>query len=295
MINKKNNAKTLWVGVLLLGMGGLATAQNIGINATGVVPDASALLDVSSSDKGVLIPRVLLTGTADVATIPSPATSLLVYNTATVADVTPGFYYFNGTNWERIISGLVTGTDDQNISGSNLNGTALTIGIENGTSETIDLSSLKDGAGTDDQNISGSGLDGTTLTIGIENGNNETVDLSSLRDGTGTDDQNISGSGLNGTTLTIGIENGNNETVDLSSLRDGSGTDDQNISGSGLNGTTLTIGIENGNNETVDLSSLRDGTGTDNQTLNLTGNTLSIVRGNSIIKTKEEKELLKKD
>ena len=38
---------------------------------------------------------------------------------------------------------------------------------------------------TDDQNISGSLLDGTTLTIGIENGQSETVDLSSLEDGTG--------------------------------------------------------------------------------------------------------------
>jgi hypothetical protein len=37
-------------------------------------------------------------------------------------------------------------------------------------------------SGTDDQNISGSGLSGTTLTIGIENGSNETVDLSSLTD-----------------------------------------------------------------------------------------------------------------
>ena len=38
---------------------------------------------------------------------------------------------------------------------------------------------------TDGQNISGSSLDGTTLTIGIENGQSETVDLSSLEDGTG--------------------------------------------------------------------------------------------------------------
>ncbi len=36
--------------------------------------------------------------------------------------------------------------------------------------------------GTDDQNISGSGLSGTTLTIGIENGSSETVNLSSLQD-----------------------------------------------------------------------------------------------------------------
>ena len=78
--------------------------------------------------------------------------------------------------------------------------------------------STQDGTGTDDQNISGSGLSGTTLTIGIEDGSSETVNLASLRDGTGTDDQNISGSGLSGTTLTIGIEGGSNETVNLSSL-----------------------------------------------------------------------------
>ena len=56
------------------------------------------------------------------------------------------------------------------------------------------------------------------MTIGIEGGSSETVDLVSLQDGTGTDDQNISGSSLSGTTLTIGIEGGSSETVDLSSL-----------------------------------------------------------------------------
>ena len=77
--------------------------------------------------------------------------------------------------------------------------------------------------GTDDQNISGSGLNGTNLTIGIEGGTNQTVDLGPIQDGTGTDDQNISGSGLNGTNLTIGIEGGSNEVVDLSPLQGSSG------------------------------------------------------------------------
>ena len=162
----------------------------------------------------------------------------------------------------------------QNISGSGLSGTTLTIGIEGGNSETVDLSGLQDGTGTDDQNISGSGLSGTTLTIGIEGGNSETVNLSGLQDGTGTDDQNISGSGLSGTTLTIGIEGGNSETVNLSGLRDGIGTDDQNISGSGLSGTTLTIGIENGSSETVNLSSLSNAT-------NITGLSDALVEDNS--------------
>ncbi|WP_229732479.1 hypothetical protein [Muriicola marianensis] len=190
-------------------------------------------------------------------------------------------------------------TDDQNISGSSLVGTNLTIAIENGASEVVDLSSLvgtddqnltlaantlsiEDGNSvdltpyldnTDDQNISGSSLVGTNLTIGIENGASEVVDLSSL---VGTDDQNISGSSLVGTNLTIAIENGASEVVDLSSLV---GTDDQNISGSSLVGTNLTIGIENGTSEVVDLSSL---VGTDDQNLTLAANTLSIEDGNSV-------------
>lgn len=50
----------------------------------------------------MLIPRVSLTGTTDVATISTPAVSLMVYNTATTADVTPSFYYWNGTAWTTL-------------------------------------------------------------------------------------------------------------------------------------------------------------------------------------------------
>ncbi len=115
---------------------------------------------------------------------------------------------------------------------------------------------------TDDQNIADLALNNTTLTVGIENGNSQDVDLASLQDGTGTDDQNIADLALNNTTLTVGIENGNSQDVDLVALQDGTGTDDQNISGSGLSGTELTIGIENGNSQTVDLAPLQQGAGT---------------------------------
>ena len=71
-----------------------------------------------------------------------------------------------------------------------LTGTTLSV-TDAGGNVSADLASLQDGTGTDDQNISGSGLSGTTLTIGIENGTNEMVDLSSLQDGTGTDDQTL--------------------------------------------------------------------------------------------------------
>ncbi|GAC1422599.1 MAG: hypothetical protein NVSMB67_19610 [Flavisolibacter sp.] len=60
------------------------------------------MLEVQSTNKGLLIPRVALTSTQDVTTITTPATSLLVYNTATttgINSVQPGFYYWNGASW----------------------------------------------------------------------------------------------------------------------------------------------------------------------------------------------------
>ncbi len=180
------NVKTILVGALFYGVANSGFAQNVGINATGANPDASAVLDVSSNDKGVLIPRVALTGTNDAATVTSPATSLLVYNTATISDVTPGFYYYDGTIWQRIVSGAVVGTDDQNISGSGLSGTTLTIGIEGGTSETVDLSSLQDGTGTDSQTLSLSGQ-----TLSISGGNNVTLPSGADNMGNHTATQNV--------------------------------------------------------------------------------------------------------
>lgn len=79
------------------------SAQGVSINGTGTgtAPDASAILDLNVSGitpkKGFLAPRVALTGSGDATTITSPATSLIVYNTATGGGVSPGFYYNSGT------------------------------------------------------------------------------------------------------------------------------------------------------------------------------------------------------
>lgn len=88
---------------------GEAQAQGVGINDDNTAPDNSAMLDVKSTSKGVLIPRVPLTSTAVAAPVAAPATSLLVYNTQTAGDVTPGFYYWNGTQWVRLASAASTG------------------------------------------------------------------------------------------------------------------------------------------------------------------------------------------
>lgn len=76
-------------------------AQNVAINTTGAVANTSAMLDISSTNTGLLVPRVALTMTTASAPVAAPATSLLVYNTATAADVTPGYYYWGGSAWIR--------------------------------------------------------------------------------------------------------------------------------------------------------------------------------------------------
>lgn len=84
----------------------LMVFSQVGIGTN--IPESSAKLEVSATDKGFLPPRVTLTGTADISTIASPATGLFVYNTATAgvspSNVTPGLYYYDGSKWQRIIN-----------------------------------------------------------------------------------------------------------------------------------------------------------------------------------------------
>ena len=91
-------------------------AQNVGIGTNTFTPDNSALLELQSTNSGLLIPRVPLTSATDATTISSPATSLMVYNTNTNGtapnNVYPGYYYNQGTTtapkWVR----LETNTDN---------------------------------------------------------------------------------------------------------------------------------------------------------------------------------------
>jgi hypothetical protein len=89
--------KTYWTNFGMKGLllGSLLWAQSVGIGTSS--PDASARLEVSSTNQGVLIPRVSLTSVTDGTTIPNPATSLLVYNTNTSLPQGAGYYYNAGT------------------------------------------------------------------------------------------------------------------------------------------------------------------------------------------------------
>ena len=87
-----------WSGAALVDGVITDTGAKVGIGVA--VPNG--VLDITSTTDGLLIPRVTLTGTASALPLTFPTTSELVYNNATVSDVTPGYYYWNGSSWLRI-------------------------------------------------------------------------------------------------------------------------------------------------------------------------------------------------
>ena len=100
-------------------------AGNVGIGTT--TPNASSLLDVNSNTRGILIPQISLTATNAATPITSPATSLLVYNTATAGttpnNVVPGYYYNSNTPAAPIWKRFATGNGEAWIVGGNNFGT----------------------------------------------------------------------------------------------------------------------------------------------------------------------------
>jgi hypothetical protein len=111
----------------------IGTTGNVAIGTTTIT--SSAALDVTSTSRGVLLPRVELTATNAAGPVTSPVTSLLVYNTATAGvapnNVTPGFYMWDGSAWLRFDVGNNIG--DWKITG-NSNTTAPTAPTTYGTS-----------------------------------------------------------------------------------------------------------------------------------------------------------------
>jgi len=72
----------------------------VSINNLGTAPDSSAILDVNATNKGILVPRVALVSTSSTEPIENPTNSLLLYNTASINDVTPGFYFWDSINFK---------------------------------------------------------------------------------------------------------------------------------------------------------------------------------------------------
>lgn len=172
---KKN--KTIKIIILFLIT--LISQAQVGIGT--VSPDAA--LDISSATEGLLIPRVALTTTTSALPLTLPTISELVYNYATVADVTPGYYYWNGLIWVRLAAGSTTNWSTTGntgiVDGINFIGTAAATNVDvafrrnNLSAGKIGISSTSFGVGALNlgatTNSTAFGTNALTLNTGLNN------------------------------------------------------------------------------------------------------------------------------
>ena len=88
--------KSYFLGIFTILFLNILTVAQVGINTTS--PAAGSMFDITSLDKGMLIPRVNITNLSTIAPITGGGTeSLLIYNTN--ATTGKGFHYWSGIVW----------------------------------------------------------------------------------------------------------------------------------------------------------------------------------------------------
>ena len=188
--------------------------QGFGTNA----PDRSAAVDIVSTKRGLLIPRISLTGTNDATTVNNPHNSLLVYNTNTSASgpdqVTPGFYYYEVTGggnhgagkWVKFVSSETEKTTSVSSANDRLTvGAPVTTGNNTNYELTVDetkieLNNLSTTGGKLDENKISGGTAGQVLVT------KETTPGSGVFEATWVNPQDFVNDailGVNGITTTV--------------------------------------------------------------------------------------------
>ena len=118
MKTKKNKLAQLFL--LLLMIQSVVNLQAQVRMGGSVTPNPNAVLDLNANDtisgsRGLLLPRVALISTATANPLMEHVAGMLVFNTATSGDVSPGVYYNDGTKWVRGTGGAVVEPPVSNI------------------------------------------------------------------------------------------------------------------------------------------------------------------------------------
>ncbi|WP_411029844.1 hypothetical protein [Spongiimicrobium sp. 3-5] len=152
--------KLVYNTLFLLGYG--LTHAQIGIGTTTPNPDAA--LEIAAVDKGLLLPRVALTGTNNASPLSAHVEGMVVYNTTNSSNLDPGYYFNDGSKWvklaidsgNRVISNLI----------DNGNGT-VTYTDGTGTQNVVTITALSENVFIQDGtvDINGDGMPNNNVTL----------------------------------------------------------------------------------------------------------------------------------
>ncbi|MGN7866640.1 hypothetical protein [Chryseobacterium sp. 22458] len=136
---------------------GTVDAQ-VGINTN--TPNTSSVLDINSSNKGVLFPQydlVVLNSTS--TPVANPTDGLIIYNSGGASTFPKGYYVWIRNQWQRI---LIAGSEPQNMSLLIGSGVLIPAGSTNNTLANFSVTSNK---------ITGASLAADNSTITLPAGN----------------------------------------------------------------------------------------------------------------------------
>lgn len=182
-MTKNSLLKTLiFATTIILGLD-IQAQMKIGNNPTTI--NANSVLEIESTNKGLLLPRIGLTSTTSFAPLAAHIAGMTVYNTATAGDVTPGYYYNDGSKWVRIFG----------VSAANNTTAANLITITNGTGATltamtvgVDTTALKSFLNNKIQVTTAAPLTGNGTAaspLGVTQNNTTAASLITITNGTG--------------------------------------------------------------------------------------------------------------
>jgi hypothetical protein len=205
------------------------SGQNIGIGTT--TPNSKALLDISSTTKGVLLPRMTTSGRLSIST---PPNGLLVYDTDRNE-----FCHYVGTGWRSILNSeyWTRGTSQTRIYTAS---DSVGIGLSSPT-EWLDVDGNIRSRNSilADDNVNAAG---TVYGGALSTGGNLVVVGTSLLNGNITGNANLT---VNGTSTLDGNVNANaNLTVDGTALVDGALTTNTGIT---IDNAGATLQLQNNN------------------------------------------------
>ena len=263
-------------------------------------PNNSAMLEVASTDKGILIPRIALASKTDTTTITNGnVNSLLVFNTTNNDEIQPGYYYWFEDSWKKLA--ILEDINQETVTVLNALDAAVYEYISEDNTSTI-INVPQDVINnfttiTNDENVfnhlveiihNNAGnvyYDGSTFTYLDENNVFQTINFEEIVQNYETATTLVYNSITN--ELIYTDENGEEHTYVLNNTKitgftienhiatifDSEGqefsidlsnyldnTDEQEITELSITDNILTISIENGNTKTVDLTTLLNGT-----------------------------------